>query len=193
MPFEVIHTSYGLARLAEAESAGVAINLTHVAVGDGAGQPVPPAQSQTQLVRERYRTTVNQVARHPDDPQRYFVEVIIPVDVGGFVMREVGIYDDQGGLFVVGDMPDAYKPIQADGAFGDTSLRIEFVVSNANLITLQLDPHTAVATRQWVSNTITVGAMIPGGTTGQVLRKVSNIDGDTEWADPDTANVVVDM
>jgi phage-related tail fiber protein len=193
MPFEVIHTSYGLTRLAEAETAGAAVNLTHVAVGDGAGQPVPPAQSQTQLVRERYRTTVNQVGRDPEDPQRYFVEVIIPVSVGGFVMREVGIYDDQGGLFVVGDMPDAYKPVPADGAFGDTTLRVEFVVSNANLVTLQLDPNTAVATRQWVSNTITVGAMIPGGTTGQVLRKVSNANGHTEWADPSTANVVVDM
>lgn len=193
MPYEVIHTSYGLARLAAAEVSGNPINITHVAIGDGAGQPAPPAESLTQLVRERYRTTVNEVGQDPDNPKRYFVEAIIPVEVGGFTMREVGIYDDQGGLFVVGDLPDAVKPTKAEGAFGDTVLRIEFEVSNANIINLLLDPNVAVATRQWVTNTVTVKAMIPGGTTGQVLRKRSNIDGDTVWADPDTANVVVDM
>lgn len=193
MPFLSIHTNYGLARLAEAEAKGIAINLTHVAVGDGNGQPAPPYPGQTQLARERYRAAVNRVFPDPVDPQRFTAELVIPASVGGFTMREVGIFDDQGGLFVVGDMPETYKPVPTDGAFADTLLRVEFVASNANIITLQLDPNVAVASRFWVQNTITVRALIPGGTTGQVLKKRSNQDGDTEWADPTTANVVVDM
>ena len=193
MPFQSIHTKYGLQRLANAEATGQAINLTHIAVGDGNGQPATPSDAQTQLTRERYRAPVNRVFPDPLDPQRFTAELVIPASVGGFTLREVGVFDDQGGLFVVGDMPETYKPTAADGAFSDTLLRIEFVVSNANIITLQIDPNVAVASQLWVQNTITIKALIPGGTTRQVLAKRSNADGDTHWVDPDTANVVVDM
>ena len=193
MPYSAIHTNYGLARLAQAEADGIAINLTHLAVGDGNGQPAPPGQGKTQLVRERYRAAVNRVYRSTNDPLRWTAEVIIPASVGGFTLREVGIYDDQGSLFVVGDLPDSYKPTQADGAFSDTVLRVEFAVSNANVITLIADPNLVTASQTWVTNTITVPFLLPGGTTGQVLAKKTNANGDTEWVDPTVANVVVDV
>jgi phage-related tail fiber protein len=193
MPFQTIHTDYGLQRLAQAESSGLAINLTHIAIGDGNGNATPPASSQTQLVRERYRAPVNRVYQSPTDPLRFAAEIVIPASVGGFTMREVGVFDDQGGLFVVGDLPATYKPTETDGAFSDTVLRIEFAVSSANVVTLQVDPNLTIATRTWVTNTISVCALLPGGTTGQVLRKKTNGCGDVEWTDPTVANVVVDV
>ena len=108
-------------------------------------------------------------------------------------MREVGVFDDQGGLFVVGDLPDTYKPTQGEGSFADTVVRVEFIVSNADIVTLQVDPNVAVATQSWISNNVTAAALIPGGTTGQVLAKSSNADGDTEWQDPDVRNITVDI
>ena len=42
MTYRTIHTTYGLRTMAQAEAAGVPINLTHMAVGDGNGVPASP-------------------------------------------------------------------------------------------------------------------------------------------------------
>lgn len=90
MAFKTIHTNYGLAELAQAEATGTPINLTHMAVGDGNGNPVTPSQSQTALVRERYRATINRVYQSPTDPLRFTAELVVPASEGGFTLREVG-------------------------------------------------------------------------------------------------------
>lgn len=190
--FSTIHTSQGLAAIAEAEASGVPINLTHMAVGDGNGNPVSPVESQTTLARELFRAPINRVFQSAEEPNRFSAELIVPASVGGFVLREVGVFDADGSLFAVGNLPDTYKPNISEGAFADTVVRLEFLVTNASIITLQIDPNVAVATQQWVANNVAAANLIPGGTTGQVLRKKSNADGDTEWADPTDANVVVD-
>lgn len=191
--FRTIHTQYGLEALARAEASGTAINLTHMAVGDGNGSPVAPSYEQENLVRELYRSTVNRVFQSSDDPNRFTAELVIPVSASGFVLREVGIFDETGSLFAVGNLPETYKPTAEEGAFADTVVRMDFMVSNAGIVTLQIDPNVAVATQTWISNNITAATLIPGGTTYQVLRKKSNSDGHFEWHDPEVANVVVDV
>lgn len=193
MPYQTIHTDYGLSRLAEAEATGTPINLPEMAVGDGNGNPVEPAPTQTDLVRERFRGSVNRVYQDPSDPTRFTAELVVPASEGGFVLREVGVYDDQGGLFVIGNLPDTYKPNDSEGAYADTVVRVEFRVSNADVVTLQVDPNVAVATQTWISNNITAGTLIPGGTTGQRLAKASNAAGDVVWEDPDVQNITVDI
>ena len=163
--FKTIHTLHGLQSMAAAESSGVPINLTHIAVGDGNGNAVEPSDDQTQLVRERYRAAVNRVYQDPANPLRFTAELVIPATEGGFTLREVGVFDADGALFVVGNLPDTYKPTAADGAFSDTVVRVEFMTANADVVTLQVDPNVAVATQTWITNNITAAALIPGGTT----------------------------
>lgn len=193
MAFASIHTLYGLTRLAQAESTGAAINLPTMAVGDGNGSPVTPAETQTQLARERYRAAVNRVYQDPVDPLKFSAELVIPASIGGFVMREVGVFDDSGSLFVVGNLPETYKPEPGDdGVFSDTVVRLDFLVANATTIQIIADPNVVVVTQQWISNNVTAATLIPGGTVGQLLGKASNADGDYEWQDPDAINVTVD-
>lgn len=192
MAYATIHTNYGLQRLAQAETTGVPINLIEMAVGDGNGNETTPSQSQTQLVRERFRATINRVYQDASDPLRFTAELIIPASVGGFTLREVGVFDDTGSLFVVGNLPSTYKPENDEGAYSDTVVRVDFLVSNASTITLQVDPNVVVVTQQWISNNVTAATIIPGGTTGQILAKESNADGDYIWKDPTDAVVVVD-
>lgn len=192
MAYATIHTNYGLQRLAQAETTGVPINLIEMAVGDGNGNETTPSQSQTQLVRERFRATINRVYQNADDPLRFTAELVIPASAGGFTLREVGIFDNTGSLFVVGNLPATYKPESDEGAYADTVVRVDFLVSNASTITLQVDPNVVVVTQQWISNNVTAGTIIPGGTTGQILAKQSNADGDVVWKDPTDAMVVVD-
>lgn len=193
MTFRTIHTNAGLQAMYAAASAGDPVELTHMAVGDGAGNPVTPVETQTGLVRELYRTTINRVWR-PDpvnEPERFSAEMVIPATEGGFVLREVGVFDADGALFAVGNLPETYKPEASEGAFADTVVRIEFIATNADVVSLQIDPNVAVATQAWVINNMTAATIIPGGTTAQVLTKVSNADGDYEWRDAGDVNVVV--
>lgn len=191
--YKSIHTAYGLAVMASAEASGEPIVLTHMAWGDGGGQPIDVNEAGTQLVREVFRAPINRVYQDPHDPPGMFTaEGIIPAAEGGFVLREVGVFDSHASLFVWGNLPEVYKPVLDEGATADAVVRVKFAVSNASVITLQIDPNVAVASQQWVLNTITAGFLLPGGTTRQVLSKVSNEDGDVQWADPDIAKVVVD-
>ena len=193
MAFKTIYTTSGISSLAAAMASGVPILLTHMAVGDGNGNPVVPSMSQTGLVREIYRASVNRVYQNVDEPTRFTAELIVPATEGGFVMREVGVFDADGNLFAVGNLPDTYKPTDSEGSFSDAVVRVEFVAANTSIITLIVDPATAVATHTWVINNVTAATLIPGGTTGQVLTKDSNADGDASWQSPDVANVVVDV
>lgn len=191
MTYRTIHTTYGLAAMAQAEATGTPINITHMAVGDGNGNEVTPSEGQTTLVRELYRAAPNRVYQDPTTPNRFTAELVIPASEGGFVLREVGVFDSTGSLFVVGNLPATYKPQASEGAYADTVVRVDFMVTNADVVTIAVDPNVAVATQQWVTNNITACAILPGGTTGQVLRKASNTCGDTEWADPTDVNVLV--
>lgn len=191
--FRTIHTIYGLQRMAAAEASGVPIHLTHMAVGDGMGNDVTPSETQTQLARELFRATVNRVFQDPAQPTKFTAELVIPATHGGFTMREVGIFDADGSLFAVGNLPATYKPNISEGAYSDTVVRLEFLVTNGSIITLQIDPNVVVATQTWISNNVTAGTLIPGGTTNQILAKDSNADGDTKWIDPTAVNIAVDM
>lgn len=192
MAFKTLHTLYGLTRLAQAEASGTTINLTHMAVGDGNGNPVEPSETQSTLMRERYRATVNRVYQDPTNPQKFSAELVIPASEGGFVLREVGVFDDAGSLCVVGNLPETYKPVDSEGAFSDTVVRVDFLVANPDSVTIIADPNVVVVTQAWVMNNVTAGTIIPGGTTGQLLVKLSNADGDAGWRDPDAINVTVD-
>lgn len=193
MAFKSIHTTVGLQLMAQAEAQGTQINLTQMAVGDGNGNPTEPVESQTQLVRERFRANVNRVYQDPNKPTMFTAELIIPASTGGFTLREVGLFDSNGNLFVVGNLPDTYKPTGTDGAFADTVIRVSFMVSNAAIVELHIDPNVVIATQSWIINNINPATLFPGGTTNQILRKKSNADGDTEWADPSIATIVVDV
>ncbi|WP_315807492.1 phage tail protein [Pseudomonas sp. C9-3] len=192
MAYKSIHTLKGLTALARAEALKVPINLTHMAVGDGNGKAVTPAETATGLARERYRGTINRLYQSATNTKRFTAELVIPASAGGWTLREVGLFDSNGTLIALGNLPDSYKPTEAEGAFSDVVVRLDFLVSNAEVVTLQLDPGIAVASQLWVTTHITAAQIIPGGTVTQVLGKKSNTDGDYEWKDLGKINVTVD-
>lgn len=190
--YKSIHTTLGLQLLAQAEATGSQIRLTHMAVGDGNGNQIDVDPNMTQLVRERFRAVVNRVYQDPENDLKFTAELIVPVGIGGFVMREIGIFDSNGNLFSIGNLPDISKPVASDGLFTDTVFRIPFFVGNAETVELKIDPNVVVATHSWIINTINTAKLLPGGTTGQVLKKVSNAEGDVEWGNASEVNIFVD-
>lgn len=189
--YRTILTNKGLQLEAASSAAGVPIVLTDMAVGDGNGNPVTPNPAQTTLARERYRHAVNRLVVMPDDPTVFLAELIIPADIGGFTIREVGLYTNNGDMFAVANVPNAYKPTDAEGSFGDTVIKMMFKVTNASVVTIVFDPNVTVATHTWVQNNVNMATMIPGGLTNQYLAKRSNADGDTIWKDPTEGITVI--
>lgn len=193
MTFQTIFTVAGEAAIAAAIASAAPLNIVSMAVGDGGGNDVTPDPTQTQLAREIFRASVNQVYQDPDHAGQFVVEMLIPKSQSGFTMREVGIFDSNGHLIAVANTPATYKPTTDDGAFTDVVIRLYIRVENASAITVMLDPNIVAATHSWVLNNITMAILTPGGEHFQVLRKASNIDGDVEWADADVSNVIVDV
>lgn len=181
--YKTILTNVGAAKIAAAIAASETVNLTQMAVGDGNGNPTTPVATQTALVREVFRASINMLAVDPLNPNYVIPEMIIPSNVGGWPIWEVGVFDDEGDLIAVGNFPGHYKPILSEGAAFDFAIRTIMQVASADAITLIIDPAIVLASRKWVIDNFTFAVQMPGGTTGQVLAKQSNADGDADWVD----------
>ncbi|AWH47943.1 phage tail protein [Stenotrophomonas sp. SAU14A_NAIMI4_5] len=188
--FRTIHTLAGLIKL-NALRRGGSLELSQIAFGDGNGNPVEPSEGATGLVRECYRCPINRVYADPENPLMYYAEAIIPASAGGFVIREICAFDGDGEMFVVGNTPDNYIPKPEEGAVGDGIYTLAFAVGNAGDVKIILDPNSVVASRKWVMSVTNSATVLPGGTTGQVARKLSNQDGDIGWGDLGEVNVLV--
>ena len=193
MNYQTLVTTYGLSKIAQGIAASTPLNFNTMAVGDGNGNGTTPDAAQTSLVRESFRAAVNTVYADPAHPGYYVAEMVIPASITGFTIREVGLFDADGGLVAVANTPAFYKPAAAEGAYSDVVIKLVFAVSNAAQVTVYADPNVVIATREWVRNTVTFASLVPGGTHHQVLRKVSNAAGDVEWAAPDTSALVIDV
>ena len=176
-------TQAGQASIANAIALGQQVTLTHMAVGDGNGAPTVPKETQTELVNEVYRAAINQLLTDPDNPNYLIAEMIVPTNVGGWSVREVGLFDESGDLLAIANFPETYKPKLEEGSGRDLIIRIILQVQSTDAITLKIDPTIVLASQAWVKENFTRAILLPGGTTGQFLAKKSDANGDTEWKD----------
>jgi hypothetical protein len=172
-----------MAKVANAIALNEPLSLTQMAVGDGNGNPVTPNASQTTLVREKYRAAINSLEIDTQNPANVIAEMVVPTTVGGWTAREVGVFDVDGNLICIANLPETYKPVLAEGSSRDLVIRILMEVTNTDAVTLVASA-AAIATRQWVVDNFGLANLLPGGSTGNILSKASNADGDTEWIDP---------
>ncbi|EOU3949267.1 phage tail protein, partial [Pseudomonas aeruginosa] len=81
-------------------------------------------------------------------------EQIIPENEGGFWIREIGLYDDEGVLIAVANCPETYKPQLQEGSGRTQTIRMILVVTNTAAITLKIDPSVVLATRKYVDDEV---------------------------------------
>ncbi|HHO3378408.1 TPA: phage tail protein, partial [Morganella morganii] len=148
-----ILTNYGAAQLANAVALGTQMNISAMAVGDGGGTLPVPDPAQTKLVRETRRAAVNQVSIDEKNPNFIIAEQVIPENEGGWWIREIGLFDDTGGLIAVGNAPETYKPNLQEGSGRTQVIQMVLMVSSTQAITLKVDPSVVLATREYVIKT----------------------------------------
>ncbi|MEQ5117012.1 phage tail protein [Morganella morganii] len=149
-----ILTNYGAAQLANAVALGTQMNISAMAVGDGGGTLPVPDPAQTKLVRETRRAAVNQVSIDEKNPNFIIAEQVIPENEGGWWIREIGLFDDTGGLIAVGNAPETYKPNLQEGSGRTQVIQMVLMVSSTQAITLKVDPSVVLATREYVTKSI---------------------------------------
>lgn len=154
--FYTILTSTGRAKLANAQVTGVPVSLTHMGVGDGEnGAYYLPSEVQTTLKHEVWRDQLSDLRVDATNPAWIVAELVIPDTVGGFYIREVGLFDSAGDLIAVGKFPESYKPTLPAGSNKQIYVRMILEVANTSTVTLKVDPSVVLATRAYVDQKVT--------------------------------------
>ena len=146
--YYTVVTDYGNSEVLKAVMEERKINITEIAVGDGDGSYYIPDTSQTNLKNEVWRGAANVYISTKNSIE---VKSILPGDVGGFTIREMGVYDDAGRLVAVCNTPDSPKVTVEDGVVQEMDLCMEIMFINSNVqdvINLAVDPNITVATKE---------------------------------------------
>ena len=148
--FKTVTTNLGRNAVAIAHATGSSIKLTHMAVGDGNGQSVEPNSAMTALVHEVYRGQINDIVINSEVQGEFTAELLIPQSTGGFFIREVGLFFEDGTMFAIGNTPLTEKTELSSGAATDLLVRMIIRVLDAGTIEIFIDPAQVLATRDYV-------------------------------------------
>ena len=154
--YTAVFTTYGTQLLAKAIANNKPLTVTHFAVGDGNGNAVTVNASQERLVNEKYRATISAVSLDPRNNKQVVFELTIPENVGGFYIREMGVFDAQNKLIAYANCPESFKPTLASGSGKVQVMRMILLVASSNAVTLTVDDSVIFVTRgQLTPHTIT--------------------------------------
>jgi hypothetical protein len=198
--FKTVITTAGAVKLAAATlPGGKKVNITAMAVGDGGGiLPVPDA-GQTRLVNEVWRHALNKISQDNRHSNYVVAELVIPPEVGGFWMRELGLYDDEGTLIAVSNMAESYKPELAEGSGRAQTCRMVIIVSSVASVALSVDSTMVMATQDYVDDAISAhekSRRHPDATTQEKgftqLSNATDSEADSLAATPKAVKIAMD-
>ena len=142
-----ILTNKGTEKMAAYLQSGKKIEIAFVVVGDGNGQIPMPDPARTALVNEVWRGPAQTVL---DQANKNVIKAtsVIPTDVGGWNVREIGLIDGEGELFAIANAPGYPKISIADGINNDMQVGMKVAVSNRDGIVVTVDGTVIIATMQ---------------------------------------------
>ncbi|NMU16444.1 phage tail protein [Clostridioides difficile] len=150
--YYTILTKIGKASIANAAALGTKINLVKLQLGDGAGKEYNPTEEQTELKKVVWECSISNVKVDKDNPNWIVIETIVPGNIGGFMIREVGIFDSENNMIAISKYPETYKPAVNSGSIKDLIIRIILAVSNTSSVELKVDPSVILATLKDIQN-----------------------------------------
>lgn len=146
--YKTIVTDIGRAKIAAAALHGTQVNVVEAAVGDGGGAYYLPTEDMTALHREVWRGDIADKQINASNPNMLDVKIMVDGAVGGFTIRELGIFDDVGDLIAVCNTPDTEKALIMDGAAATLTLIMHIVFSNAETLEFTINPTVNAVTQE---------------------------------------------
>ena len=140
-------TNIGRQKIMKATATGKKVAINKIKIGDGNGTSYEIDESMTKLKNVVYETNIANFKQDPLNPNTLIVESLIPSDVGGFYIREIGLYDEDDELIVLTSYEETYKPVAEEGSTMELFIRIAMVLSNSNAVTIVIDPSVVFVTQ----------------------------------------------
>ncbi len=152
-------TDIGAAALAAASAAGKKWQPTHMLIGDAGGAPgdTPdplPSAAQKSLINQRHRAQLNRLFVSDKNANTLVAEVVLPVEVGGFWIREIGLQDADGKFVAVSNCPPSYKAAMESGSARTQTIRVNIALSGLENVQLLIDNGIIYATQDWVKEKV---------------------------------------
>lgn len=138
--YGTIITTAGAAIIAECILNGEKLNIKEAAAGDGGGAYYVPTVDQTGLINEKWRGDIANAERSASTPNMIDVKIVIDNDVGGFTVREMGLFDEDGTLIAVCNTPDTEKVTIEGGISGKLTMVMHIIVADASVVTFTINP-----------------------------------------------------
>ena len=149
--YHSLFTKQGLDLLRIAIQSGTKLGITHMSYGDGGGTLPEPDDNFKKMVNEVYRTPLNRLAPSKDNPNWLEADGVIPSAVGGFNIREVGLW--AGDVMVAyANYPPTYKPSADQGTAQIKTIRIVLQIDNTANFELKIDASVVMATVEYVND-----------------------------------------
>ncbi|SDK67818.1 phage tail protein [Billgrantia gudaonensis] len=145
-------TEIGEAKQSNANALEIPWKLTHMLLGDANGTDPVPQHDQTQLIHQVHRAAINQLFVDPNNPAILIAEIVLPPNVGGWWIRELGIEDEDGDFVAVANCAPSYKPLLAQGSGRNQVVRMHLILSNTANVELKIDPSVVLATRKYADD-----------------------------------------
>lgn len=149
--YHSLFTELGLALLRESIQNGTKLGITHMSFGDGNGLLPTPDATFTQMVNEVYRTPLNRLAPSNENANWLEADGVIPSAVGGFNIREVGLWAEDV-MVAYANYPPTYKPSGDQGTAQIKTIRIVLQIDNTANFELKIDASVVMATIQAVED-----------------------------------------
>ncbi|WP_228147835.1 phage tail-collar fiber domain-containing protein [Acinetobacter baumannii] len=147
--YHSLFTEKGLELLRESIQNGTKLGITHMSFGDGGGMLPTPDAKFTQMVNEVYRVALNRLAPSKENPNWLEADGVIPSAVGGFNIREVGLWAGND-MVAYANYPPTYKPSGDQGTAQIKTIRIVLQIDNTANFELKIDASVVMATIQSV-------------------------------------------
>lgn len=127
-------TTAGATLITNCILAGTKLKITQAAAGDGGGSYYVPSTEQTELVRELWRGPIVSAEQNPTVPNMMDVKIIIDDSVGNFIVREMGLFDEDGTLIAICNTPDTEKVAISAGVDGRLTMLMHIVVVDSSVL-----------------------------------------------------------
>ncbi|HCF6450211.1 phage tail-collar fiber domain-containing protein [Pseudomonas aeruginosa] len=148
-------TDIGAAALIAASEAGKKWQPTHMLIGDAGGAPGEtadpiPSAAQTKLIRQRYRAQLNRLFVSEQSANVLVAEMVLPMAIGGFWIREIGLEDADGKFVAIANCPPSFKASVESGSARTQTIRVQIIISGMEHVELIIDDGIVYATQDWV-------------------------------------------
>ncbi|MFZ5736862.1 MAG: phage tail protein [Pseudomonadota bacterium] len=136
-------TNLGRAKEAAALANATTIEITHIAIGDGA---TVPSGGEIALYNELARKTISGHGTVAGADNVAYFDCYLAAADGPYTIREAGLYDADGDMIAIAHYdPPINKPVPSSGQTVEGTVRLEVAFSNIATVVIVVDPSIQVA------------------------------------------------